>query len=493
LIRLPRVPVRLALFALVFGCYAYFYQAGGWNQNSRFDLTRAMVEQGTLKIDAYERNTGDDSKRDGHFYCDKAPVVSWLAIPPYAAVYAAAGAPAKPPLQLLARGAYLGTLLAVALPSALAAVFLYGLGRRLGLGRAWSAGGTLAYALGTLAFPYSTLLYGHQLVAALHVIALALLVGIKQDARATPARLLAVGALLGTAVAVEYPAALGGAVIGIYALTFVRPWPKIAWIVAGGVLPIVALCAYHAAAFGGPFTLPYAFSTQKHRHMGWFMGLGVPDLHVLAQLTVSVRRGLFYSAPWLVLAAPGLWLLARDRATRAEAAVCVAIVLLHLWLNSSLVDWDGGWCFGPRYLVSCLPFLAILAFGVARAAARGAWGVRTTTALAVGAGGAAAVSIFLMLVGTSVRPEVPSWIQAPVGGYLLPAFERGQLSMNTQSIDRPDAPEKAPPQAWNLGHGMGLDGKASLLPLLAWVALTGAALVVALRRERPTSAPSDPA
>ena len=40
------------LFALVLGAYAYFYQAGGWNQNARFDLVRALVEQGTLTIDA---------------------------------------------------------------------------------------------------------------------------------------------------------------------------------------------------------------------------------------------------------------------------------------------------------------------------------------------------------------------------------------------------------------------------------------------------------
>jgi hypothetical protein len=65
-----------ALFALVFVGYAYFYQAGGWNQNSRFDLTRAIVERGTLIIDRYEKNTGDESRRDGHYYTDKAPGVS---------------------------------------------------------------------------------------------------------------------------------------------------------------------------------------------------------------------------------------------------------------------------------------------------------------------------------------------------------------------------------------------------------------------------------
>jgi hypothetical protein len=480
---------RLALFALVFGCYAYFYQAGGWNQNSRFDLTRAMVEKHSLRIDAYERNTGDDAKRDGHFYCDKAPLVSWLGVPTHALLWSAAGAPAQLSPHLLMWSSYVATLVAVALPSAIATVFLFDLALLLGLSAAWAAAGALAYALGTLAFPYSTLLYGHQLVASLHVIALALLVGIRRGAPATPARLVAVGALLGAAVAAEYPAALGGAVLGLYALHVVRPRARaLGWIVAGGVLPIVLLCAYHAAAFGGPFTLPYAFSTQRHRHMGWFMGLGVPDLHVLGQLLWSVRRGLFYSAPWLLLALPGLVLWARRSGTRAEAIVCAAIILLHLWLNSSLVDWDGGWCVGPRYLVSCLPFVAVSAFALAREASAGAWVRAARVAFAALAGALVALSIYMMLAATAVKPEAPSSLRVPFANYILPAFTRGDLAISTQSIDRPDAPVAAPPQAWNLGQRLGLDGKTSLLPLALWVAATGAWLVFALRQRRAGTA-----
>jgi hypothetical protein len=476
--RLLRRP-EAAIFALVFGCYAYFYQAGGWNQNSRFDLTRAMVERHSLRIDAYERNTGDDARRDGHFYCDKAPGVSWLGLVPWAAAYYVAGAPAKPSPRLLADGSYAATLVATALPSAIAAVFLYGLALALGLSAAWATALTLAYALATLAFPYSTVFYGHQLVASLHVIAFALLVRLRRGGAATPGKLLAVGALLAFAVVVEYPAALGGAVLGIYALTFLRP-RELAWIALGGVGPIALLCAYHAAAFGGPFTLPYEFSTQKHRHMGWFMGLGVPDLHVLAQLLWSVRRGLFYSAPWLVLALPGLVLMARRRETRGEAAVCAAIVLLHLWLNSSLVDWDGGWCAGPRYLVGCLPFLAIASFELARVEWRGAARVVFVSLAAA----AVAWSFCLMLAATAVKPEVPSYIRRPFGDYLLPAFQRGEVSISTQTIDRPDAPARGAPAAWNLGHRMGLAGHASLLPLLAWAIVTGVWLWQTQRRSR---------
>ena len=78
---------RSALIALVvFISYAYFYQAGGWNQNSRFDLLRAILDQHTLRIDAYHSNTKDKALFQGHYYSDKAPGVVLLAIPAVAAL-----------------------------------------------------------------------------------------------------------------------------------------------------------------------------------------------------------------------------------------------------------------------------------------------------------------------------------------------------------------------------------------------------------------------
>src|SRR5258705_9840378 len=71
----------LLIFAVAFISYAYFYQGGGWNQNSRFDLVRAIVEQGTLRIDAYHENTFDKAYYEGHYYSDKAPGLALLALP----------------------------------------------------------------------------------------------------------------------------------------------------------------------------------------------------------------------------------------------------------------------------------------------------------------------------------------------------------------------------------------------------------------------------
>jgi len=507
--RLLRRP-EAALFALVFVAYAYFYQAGGWNQNSRFDLTRAIVEHRTSVIDRYYRNTGDlacrgphgrckhpQPARGDHAYCDKAPGLSWLAVPAYALVHAVAGRE-KPSPRYLNTAAHLSTVWAVALPAALGVVMLYLLLCALGLTAAARTAVCLAYGLGTLAFPYATLFYGHQLVAALLLIAFALLVRARHVDRAPPGPVLlaGVGALLGLSVVVEYPAALGVVPIMVYAALFVRPLPRLAWLVGGMVVPGLALALYHWLVFGGPLTLPYEFSTQENRNQGFFMGLGRPKLGVLRHILFKGYRGLFYSAPWLLLAVPGAGLALWRTRARAEMGVSLVVVLLFVWLNSSLVDWEGGWAMGPRYLIPAIPFLAILAAGVplalgarsseARAPTPAAlrWLWRAGWALGVAL---AARSAYLMLAGTAVKPEVDVRIRRPFSQFLLDRFHAGDLAVSTQSIDSSGAPAHGPHQAWNVGELLGLDGLATLIPLALAVAACALWLAWALRRARGAS------
>src|SRR4051794_15551991 len=84
--RSDEVKTAAILGVLFLSSYAYFYQGGGWNQNTRFDLVRAMVERHTVQIDAYQDNTGDKAQVGEHFYADKAPGASLTAVPAVAAV-----------------------------------------------------------------------------------------------------------------------------------------------------------------------------------------------------------------------------------------------------------------------------------------------------------------------------------------------------------------------------------------------------------------------
>ncbi len=463
---------ELALFALALSAYAYFYQAGGWNQNSRFDLVRAIVDDGSSSIDRTHRNTGDKACRgpDGrckrarpgidHYFCDKAPGASWLAVPAYA-VARTMGSPASGE-RFLAPASHAATVWAIGVPSALAVAMLFSLCAALGMRRGLASLIALGWGFATLAFPYSTLLYGHQLAASLLVIGFALLVRARHGGRASGAALAAAGFALGAAVVVEYPAALASAALVAYAAVWLRPLRRAGWIALGMAVPAAACAVYHAAVFGSPLALPYEFSTQPHRSQGFFMGLGVPQGEALGDILLSPYRGLLFSAPWLALAFPGAAALMRQGRLRAEAMVCIAIVLLFLWLNASLVDWQGGWAMGARYLVPSLPFWALLA-GSAVWLARG----RTRRVLAPLALAAGVLSAFLMLAGTAVKPEVPTHIRHPFGEVILPAFARGELATSRQSIDSPSHPAEGPRRAYNVGHKLGLDGGWSLLPLAA--------------------------
>jgi hypothetical protein len=474
-----------ALVALLLGIYAYFYQAGGWNQNSRFDLVRAAVERRSLRIDGYEGNTGDASTRGGHWYCDKAPGSSVLCIPTYAAMYVVAGAPRQVSPSWLAWAAWLSIVVAVGVPSAIAAAFLARLAHQLGLGPNASMVVALGWGLASMALPYATLLYGNQIAADLTIIAFALLVEARHGAAAaTAGRMLAVGALLGFAVASEYPAALIAAPIGVYAL-FVAGGRPAAWALLGAAIPLAGLLSYHAAAFGGPFAFPYEYSVWKEPRTGWFMGIGRPVGWALRNTLFSEYRGLLFTTPWLALALPGGLLLARRHA--AEVAVSAWAVIAFLWLNSSIAPWHGGWAAGPRYVVPMLPFAAALAGGVVLEVARAVASPRSHErrgglVAAALVGGLLALSAANMFAATAVKPEIPMTWSRPYAEFVWPSFRAGELSVSTQTIDMVDNPPGGARQAWNLGMKWGLDGHASLVPLYVWAAACTAWLVWTLRR-----------
>ncbi len=471
-----------ALFVLVFGVYAYFYQGGGWNQSSRFDLVRALVEQGTACIDDYEFNTGDKARRNGHTYSDKAPGVSWLSVPVYAAAYPFAGGQ-RPKARLVTRAAYVATLLTVSLPSALTAVTLAGLGAVLGWPRRLGFGLAVAWALGTLAFPYATLLYGHQLAAALLFGAFVWIFRCRLEG-CRPWRLAAAGLFLGYAVAVEYPAAIGVALLVGYAFLVIRPWPRLGWLLGGMAPPLAALAAYHTVVFGGPLHLPYNFAMDAPRRLGAFVGISELRLEILWGILFSDSRGLFFWSPWLLLAIPGIVKLVRGRALRPEGVLVAGMLALFAVFNMSLsttdTDWLAGWGIGARHLVVTLPFLTIAVGAFFPRAARPPSRGLLWQGIALAAGVLVAFSTAVMLMATAVRPEVPVMYRRPIPDFVVPAFLDGDLAQNTMPIHTSRVKERR--EAWNVGMLLGLSGVPSLLPLFAFGAAAGAWLLGALRR-----------
>ena len=204
---------RLALVgAVLLSAYAWFYQGGGWNQNSRFALTRALVEQGSVRLDAtgrYEGRevTGDRVRRGRHVFTDKAPGASIFAAP--AVAVARALLPGGETRGRLATLSWVATVAAAGVPTALAAMLLLLVAEALGASRRAALIAALTYGLGTPAWCQATLLFGHALSSACLWAAFAAAVALRSRADVARDRALgwAVGLGAGWAVVTEFPAA----------------------------------------------------------------------------------------------------------------------------------------------------------------------------------------------------------------------------------------------------------------------------------------------
>src|SRR5258705_13748085 len=99
------------------------------------------------------------------------------------------------------------------------------------------------------------------------------------------------------------------------------------------------------------------------------------------------------------------------RGYRAEVATCGSIVVLFLWLNASLVDWQGGWAMGPRYLIPAIPFLVVLAGGVLAIE-------RLRRGVAIPLAGVVTLSAVAMLVRPGGKPAGDAPPRRPCPGFL---------------------------------------------------------------------------
>jgi len=489
----PRA-ARGVLFVLLFASYAYFYQAGGWNQNSRFAVVRAIAQERVLCIDRFADSTGDKAFFRGHYYSDKAPGLALSAVPIVAlarpAVRALGGDPDSTSGVLLL--SYLATLLTVGLVAAVAGPCLYSIAVELGARPAAAAFAALTFGLGTPTWTLATLFMGHAFSAALLVVGFAAALRVGAGVGRSPWADVRSGALVGAcggwATVTEFPAVVPAAAIALLAAASAWPLgPRRAARVLGALSATALACAvvlltYQYLCFGSPLHFGYDSVLGYARMREGFFGLGMPGMRRLGRILFGDHRGLLPLAPALAVAPVGLGLMTLGSSRARRAAVVAAVVAAYyLLLNASYAYWDGGWSFGPRHASPAIPFLCLgLAALWTRLPGIGRW------MLAV----VAIYGLAVTLVAVSTMAQPPAEIRRPIPEFLWPAFRDGDLSLNTQSFAAGTVPDKdfrthsAPRVAFNLGMKVGLDGLASLTPLLAvWAG--GAAMLGAALRSRP--------
>ena len=330
-----------------------------WQDVSRLGLAQSIVLDGSLRIDRYSSQTGDKALYGGHVYTDKAPGISFLAVPTVAAMRVAGARDAPWRSEALL---WVARLLTGGIAYLVALVLV-----RSGAQRLRPDTGNrvaVAFGLGTLALPLAGTTVGHVAAGALAFGAFLLF---SAPTRLSNRLLLGAGVCAGAAVLFEYQAALAAAVVLAYALVRSRSARAALLFVMGALPAAVALDAYDWAAFGSPFHLSYRYVTAQfsEEQRSGFFGIHLPRLHGVQELLVG-RHGILLEQPILILAAAGHVLLWR-RGLRAEALACGAVTLLFALLSVGYFDPYGGASPGPRFLVPALPFLAL---GLADAFAR---------------------------------------------------------------------------------------------------------------------------
>jgi len=474
------------LGAVAFFSLIYFYEGGGWNQNSRFDLLRAIVERHTLQIDAYHENTQDKAHFQGHYYSDKAPGLVFLAVPIALA--------ARPGLRVIgidpesARGefllSYIVTACAVALPTVLAGVCLFFSALQFGCGSIGAALTALVMCIGTPIWAYGSLFWAHALVGACLVFAFASALKLRDSATANGEFLwaLTIGVAAGWATVTEYPAAPASAMLAWLALAQVwrrgsaARWRVIAGVGVGAIVCLAALLGYLHAAFGS-FRPSYSYydpSSFSFMQQQGYMGLTYPHPDRLLKLLFGCSRGLFFASPVMVAAPVGLWWLWKEKLFSSFALVAGAIALYYFLFNASFYWWKAGLTFGPRYAGAAIPLMCL---GLAVAWEHASAGWRSVIV------GLAVCSVLVALMAVSTTSQLAMQDSCPIVHSVWPGFWAGKMAENRESmLTVAEAGGKY--GASNLGLLLGLHGLASLIPLLA---VWGAAAVVWVRIERSAS------
>lgn len=477
--RLVAPSPRLVAFVVCLAAAYFIYPGGQVNADSHLYLTVSIVDRGTLNIDPFALPSMDMSAWHGHYYSDKAPGLSLVAVPLYLLLK----------LLLLHGGSYLASpamalwvryglsVGLAAVPTAGIAWLLYKLLERMGVSRGWCAGLALTYGLGTIARPFASLFFSHQFSTLLcfGAFALAFLLRREQLDRRFA---LVVGFLLGYAIITEYPSVIACAAIAMYVVTIPHRGRSLGLLMGVAALPPLAIAAiYNWLCFGGPLHIGYANlagpQTLRNGQAQGFFGITYPHFNALWGITFSPYRGLFFLSPVLLLAVPGCVWLIRRAGWRAEGVVSAWIAAGFLLFNVSYFAWDGGASMGPRQVLISIPFFILPIGELVRRKSRFVPWRRVAAILA-------AYSIVLVELSAAVSSLFDESFISPLTQWVLPrvAGMRVETSHPDQTQGRllgallHQAPGFFGAQlAYNWGQIVRLPGLTQLYPLALMIVL----------------------
>jgi hypothetical protein len=248
--------------------------------------------------------------------------------------------------------------------AALAATLVFLAFLRLGLKPREAVAAAFVVALATPLFAYAAWFFSEPLAAALVAGAACALAGGAETT--TDRQALIAGALLGAAVWVRPSHVLAALVFVIAVLVRERTDRVRPAILLGAVVALAgaAYLARNAYLFGNAFDFGYPEVAEQGKRLNTFE---TPLYVGLFGFLFSPGKSVFLFAPPALLAVWGLGRLwRRDRGLATLAGLMPAAYILFF---AGYTQWEGGYCFGPRYLVPATVLLC-LALGPVVAEAR---------------------------------------------------------------------------------------------------------------------------
>ncbi|WP_420607815.1 hypothetical protein [Novosphingopyxis sp.] len=399
----------LLLFAFVWLSCGYF---GSWafnpNNTTRLFAAISLVEEGDATIDQFQHLSMDHARFGDHYYTDKAPGMTIMAMP---AVWIADKLTGEqsiyfPPSQgdigfnkYMILRTWLAAFMSSALLVALGTVALFWTGLSLTGNRGAALFGALAYAFATPTWGWATTIFGHASVGALLLIGLAGLryIAVSPELDESPRDRSVDGAAalaafaLGWALVVEHQAVFAVFAMLVYGLWATRQLSAalrlrlLAVGVVAGLIALAPLAIYNLVAFDTILRVGYEGVVGFEGMDQGVMGLTYPKPDVLWEILFGARRGILWLSPLLVLAPVGLVWMTRREEQRSAAWLCIAGAVIYFLLNAAYIYWDGGNSTGPRHAMPAMAFLGLALTGFWAIARHPAWKLLAAALFAVSA------------------------------------------------------------------------------------------------------------
>jgi hypothetical protein len=349
----PATGIGRWLFVLCVSVYAF--TAGGSLTTSdavqAFDVTRNIVEHGTVEMAERLAPAEALRGRDGRFYSPFGIVQSLYNIPFYlagkAAAFATGGRIGKPDTLPKAAVAMGQTLVVAAIVWQIFSFSTHVTGTVIP-----SLLAAVSFAFGSALWPYARFGFGQPLACFALVAAVrAAWLGLRQS---ETRHLVAAGVWWSVGLMTRHEIALALHPLAAW-LWFGRSsrrdrLRRFAAFAPGVFAGLAAWLTFNAIRFGNPLDSGHLRDPVP--------GFGSPIVEGLLGLLFSPSASLFLYSPVALFGLAGLMspLWRRDRAT---AAWLVSLVLIFLLFYATLGNWIGGRSYGSRYLLIILPFLAV--------------------------------------------------------------------------------------------------------------------------------------